>query len=84
MHPSRKPEALRWHLPMSQELGQGLNSLVVPWRAPDGGYGRARKTAITKRRDENSWGVPYSALGSGYVPLHAMRGLAWPQCSSCA
>ena len=36
-HRGRKPEALRGHLPFGEELGPGLQSLVVPGRALDEG-----------------------------------------------
>ena len=32
----------------------------------------SRGTAVTRRRYENGWVVPSSALGSGYVPSCAM------------
>ena len=50
-HPGRKPKALRWHFPIGQELGPGLQN---PWRAPDEGYGWGRHLgveAVHLRRD---------------------------------
>ena len=38
-HPGRKSEALRVHLPFVQELGLGLQSLVIPRQALDEGDG---------------------------------------------
>ena len=45
-HPGRKPEALCGHFPFGQELGLGLQSLVVLWRAPDKGDGWGRQLGV--------------------------------------
>ena len=41
-YPGRKAETIRGHRPFAQELGLGLQSPVVPKRAPDEGDGWRR------------------------------------------
>ena len=45
-HPGREPEALCGYRPLGQQLGPGLQGLVVPRRAPDEGDGQGRQLDV--------------------------------------